>query len=195
MLIQLSTETAAISLLLILLPQLTLMKQIYLLLLLSFCLAVPALQAQNTNWRTPEDYLRDTAQVALTIRWLENNAFPENFKERKEKAAYVYKWLEGAPYTVKVESVFIESIMNDKSFAYKDMIVPQFVFGKGLYLIESHGDKNDLKANMRGLKSIIKLYSQIKAKDVRAKNKTLDKYAALAAKNELEAYVRKQMRL
>ena len=170
------------------------MKHVYLLLLLICCFTAPALQAQNATWSTPEEYLRDTAQIAQTIRWLEGNAFPENFKDRKEKAAYVFKWLEGAPYTVMVDGAFIESIMKDKSFAYKDMIVPQFVFGKGLYLIENNGDKNELKANMRGLESIIKLYSQIKAKDARAKNKTLDKYAALASKNELEAYVRKQMR-
>ncbi|QCR24245.1 hypothetical protein [Pontibacter sp. SGAir0037] len=75
------------------------------------------------------------------------------------------------------------------------MLVPQFIFGKGLFLIKNKGEKDELQANIRGIESMVTLYTKIKAKDKRAKNKTLEKYEGLVAKNTLEAYVRKQMRL
>ncbi|QCR24246.1 hypothetical protein [Pontibacter sp. SGAir0037] len=73
--------------------------------------------AQNSDWKTKEDYLRDTAQVAKTIVWLEENPFPDSQRDRQEKAQYAFKWLEGAPYSVTVDGIFIQDIMQDNSFA------------------------------------------------------------------------------
>ncbi|WP_347159530.1 hypothetical protein [Pontibacter chitinilyticus] len=168
------------------------MKQLYTL----FALLLFALTsaAQSTDWKTKEDYLRDTAEVAKTIKWLEQNPFPDEYSERKKKAQYAFKWLEGAPYTVTLDATFLQAILEDKKFAYKDMMVPQFAFGKGLYLIEHNGAKNEYEANLRGVQSMVMLYKKIKAKDSRAKNKLLEKMEKAADQNELAAYVREQMR-
>ncbi|MBF9255293.1 hypothetical protein I2I11_18490 [Pontibacter sp. 172403-2] len=168
------------------------MKQLYISTLLVLFSLVAS--AQSTDWQTKEDYLRDTAQVAQTIRWLEQNPFPEPFSERQQKAQYAFKWIEGAPYTVNIDATFLQPILEDKKFAYKDMMVPQFVFGKGLYLIQHNGDKNEYEANLRGVQSMVTLYKHIKATDKRAKNKLLEKMEAAADQDKLPAYVRSQMK-
>ncbi|WP_242923779.1 hypothetical protein [Pontibacter liquoris] len=166
------------------------MKKLYILCTLVLLTLTAA--AQSTDWKTKEDYLRDTAQVAQTILWLEQHPFPEPFSEREEKAAYAFKWLEGAPYMVNIDATFLQGIVADKKFAYKDMMVPQFLFGKGLYLIQHKGEQNEYEANLRGVQSMVTLYKQIKAKDSQARNKLLEKMEKAADQQKLPEFVRSQ---
>jgi len=168
------------------------MKPFFISLILTFLSLTTS--AQSSDWQTKEDYLRDTAQVAKTILWLEQNPFPELFSERQQKSAYAFKWIEGAPYMVNVNATFLQPVLEDSKFAYKDMMVSQFLFGKGLYLIQHNGDKNEDEANLRGVQSMVTLYKHIKATDKRAKNKLLEKMEAAADKNKLRMYILSQMK-
>lgn len=158
-----------------------------------FSLASNFLIAQNignSSWATIEEFKAEEPTIVKNIIWLENNPIATDQNDTKALSENIINWLSNTPYiSVILDGVFLESLMNNKRFKYAEKFKVTYLFGKSLYIIEHQDDLDEVKASVRGIEGMIKVYTELKHLDPSLNNSVLEKYTRLSSKGKLEKYV------
>lgn len=174
------------------------MKKIgYLILLFLPCYHVVSQNISgNTEWKTKADFKAAEPKIIENILWLEKTPFVSDTTLRKNVGAYVFKWMIDCPYiTLGMDLKFEGVLLKDDKCQYCHIIAAMFLMGKTLSLIENSEKPDELKANIRGIESMITIYNEIiKQKGESAKNAIMENYLSLKTQNKLEDYVKKELK-
>ncbi|HMC01805.1 MAG TPA: hypothetical protein VKN14_12285 [Flavobacteriaceae bacterium] len=149
-----------------------------------FFLFTLSLTAQNFDvpkdysFEKAEDYSKQRNNIVKAVTWLENTPIGQETEKRKEVSAYLMQWLTGTP------DVTIS--LNTEVITFMDCADCLMVFmgSWAKYAITNKDYKNELKASIAGIESVIKLYENNKS--VIKKNKAIEKYIRLKDKGKLE---------
>jgi len=134
---------------------------------------------------TKEEFVASEKKVISTINWLEDTPLDQNTDKRKSQYALLVGWLTNSP-TVTIE---INSRVLTFTKKNSDLLLI-FMGGWTKYCLENNYSSDNLKGNIAGIKSAIKVYK----KDIgMKKDKAMDKIIALDEKGELEKWVAEQL--
>jgi len=135
--------------------------------------------------KTKEEFIASEKKLLATINWLEKTPLNEQEAKRKQLNAIVTAWIINSP-TVSLEVSAKTMPSSDKN---KEMVI-FFMAGWTRYSLENNYSKDVLQGTIAGLKTALGVY---KNNPGIKKDKALDKLAAIDEKNELEAWVKKQL--
>jgi hypothetical protein len=138
---------------------------------------------QAYDFKTKEDYAKYEEQIIQTANWLESTPLNQEPEKRKEANAFLVKWITGSPsVTIALNSYILPFSEKNADF----LIV--FMGGWAKYKLENKSVMDEIRLNVEGIKSIIKLYKLGGAQ----KDKTIGKLSGMSDK-ELADWVKKKM--
>lgn len=150
-------------------------------------------QQYEKKWSSESDYRNSEDEIAEKIIWLEENPFSTNVNDTKALSNYVLDWVAGAPHIqVVMEEWFTSDFTSNKKYKYSDKLRVTYLFGKSLYYIQNPDDQDPVKASIRGLEGVVRIYNEILDRDKEAKHQTLDYYSYLYKSKRLEEYVSRE---
>ncbi|MFI2744158.1 hypothetical protein ACG2LH_15600 [Zhouia sp. PK063] len=142
---------------------------------------------KNIKLEQKSDYIKYEKDVLNAINWLENTSILEQTNKREITSAFVSKWIMGTP-TI---SVGLQAFQMDFTKKNPELLL-SFLGGWTRFAIENPSEKDDaIKANIEGLKSLMKVYSANKGKGIKKDNK-IEKLMKLSPE-DLKEWVRKRV--
>jgi len=139
---------------------------------------------ENIQLETKEDFSKYETKVIEDINWIINTPLNQDNQIRKEKNAFLIKWMIGSP------NVSIEITENVVTYMdCKDCLLI-FMSGWTKYALTTT-NYNKLDANLAGTDSVINFYS--KNKELIGKNKNIEKFIRLKEKGKLKNYLKSKI--
>lgn len=134
---------------------------------------------------TKDEFIASEKKVISSINWLEDTPLDQEAEKRKAQYALFIAWLTNSPtVTVEVDSKILTFTKKNS-----DLLII-FMGGWTKYCLENNYSTDNVKCNVAGLKSAIKVYK----KDIGIKkDKAMDKIIELDDKGELEKWVTEQL--
>ncbi|MBP8115077.1 MAG: hypothetical protein KAY50_06960 [Chitinophagaceae bacterium] len=134
---------------------------------------------------TKEEFVASEKKVISTIQWLEDTPLDQDTEKRKAQYALFVAWITNSPtVTISVNSRVLTFTKKNS-----DLLII-FMGGWTKYCLENNYSSDELKGNIAGIKSAIKVYKKgIGLK----KDKAMDKIIELDDKGELEKWVTEQL--
>lgn len=140
---------------------------------------------KNVKLDKAEDYAKYENDIKNCVTWIEKTPMNEQTEKRKLAYQFLLTWISGAPnITIEINSNVVNFTKENVDFL---MI---FMGGWTKYAIENPNDKDILKGNLAGVKSVIKVY---KMGNGIKKDKNVDKLVKLENTNELEGWIKEQL--
>lgn len=139
---------------------------------------------KDFNPQSKEEYADYTDQFIAAVNWLQKQPVNDSPEKRKEVNAFVLLWLSGTPD--------VSISLHPKIATFMDCADCLMIFmgSWAKYSLKS-SYKNDLKGSLAGIEGVMDFYT--KNKSALGKNKAIEKYFKLKAKNKLEDYVKSNM--
>ena len=143
---------------------------------------------KNYELKKAEDYAKYEKEIIDCVNWLENTPIDEERAKREEANVFLMVWMTGSPnVSIEINASILGSIDKNKE------LLLIFMGGWTKYAIENPIDQKDLiKCNMAGLKSVIKVY---KMGNGVKKDKNIEKLAKLDESGGLEKWVKDQLKV
>lgn len=145
------------------------------------------------DFKVPKDYTLDSEEdfakykeyIIPCINWLENTPINQQANKRKEANVFLITWLTGTPDLV------LELNADMLNFSKKNPeLIATFMGGWAKYDLENPGNKDKIKSNYAGFKSVMKVY---KMGNGIQKDKEMDKLIKLDEKGELEKWIKENV--
>lgn len=134
---------------------------------------------------TKEEFIKTEKDLINAAKWLENTPVGTQMDKRKRVNAYAIAWIINSPtVTVEVRSSIL------KLFDKNPQLNAVYLAGYARYCLENNYSKDQLKANMGGIKAVINCYNL--GGDVK-KDKTLTKVIEKDKEGKLEEWVQEAM--
>lgn len=138
----------------------------------------------NYSFTSKEDYTRYEYQVIQAVKWLENTPLDQESNKRKDVNIFIFKYIEGSP-SVSIE---LQGYVTELSKKNPELLIA-FLGGWAKHKLENPTVTDNLKLNVEGVKTVIKIYKLGGAK----KDKTIEKLTNLASEKELETWVKSKI--
>ena len=161
------------------------MLSIALLLCVSYAIAQDSPVPPDYKLTKNEDYKTYEKDILNTIDYLENTPVNTNRKQRMEAAKFLLEWTTGSPdVTIALSQSIL--VFTDRNPDLQTV----FIAGWTRYAIQHPEDKSDVKGNVAGLKSVIKVY---KMGNGMKDDDKVNKLVKVNDKGELEKWVKEQL--
>ncbi|MBI5539350.1 MAG: hypothetical protein HY951_04775 [Bacteroidia bacterium] len=135
---------------------------------------------------TREAFIKSEKQLLNTINWLNNTPINKDVDFRRTQMALLYAWLVNSP------TVTIEIDYSVLPFTKKNPeLLATFFGGWAKYSIENSYSEDLIKCNLAGIRSAVSFYK--KGNGLKS-DKKMDEIIELENKNELENWVKKQLK-
>jgi len=132
-----------------------------------------------------EDYKQYEKNVINCVKWLEATPVNEETEKRLSANKFLITWIEGAP------NVSIMITFNVTSFSEKNPeLLMSFMGGWTKYVLET-GDTTQLKGNLAGVQSAIRVYKN-NTKNLK-KDKKMEELIKISDEGKLEEWVKTQL--
>lgn len=156
-----------------------------------FLISISIVNAQNSPVPTGykleknDDYKKYQNDILKTIDYLENTPINTQKENRLKAKDFLMEWITGSPdVTIVLSSNIV--IFADRN---AELLVA-FMGGYARYAIQHPEDKETLKGNVAGLKSVIKVYKM--GNGIKDDDK-VNKLVKTDAKGELEKWAKEQL--
>jgi hypothetical protein len=165
------------------------MKKILLTAITLLCVSVAMAQTSPVpvgyKLTQAEDYKKYEKDILKTIDYLENTPINTQKENRLKAKDFLLEWITGSPDVTLVMSSNI-LVFTDRN---PELLVA-FMGGYTRYAIQHPEDKETVKGNMAGLKSVIKVY---KMGNGMKDDDKVNKLVKTDAKGDLEKWVKEQL--
>jgi tetratricopeptide (TPR) repeat protein len=145
------------------------------------------------NWVTEYDFIKDEPKVLNLIKWLEENPFYENKEFRKKAAGFVLAWFTKAPY-IKMSINTNILYEKDEKAEGSGLVLTTYMNSKGAYLINNKDNPDEMKADIQGIKSAVKIYNQVLEQNPSAKMALMEKFKEMKTDEEIEAFITERLK-
>jgi hypothetical protein len=135
---------------------------------------------ENIQLKTKEDFAKYETKVIEDINWLINTPLNQDKQTRKDKNAFLIKWITGSP------TVSIELVSGIVPLECAECLL-SFMSGWTKYSLENDYSKNKIDCALAGAEYAIKFYE--KNKFELGKNADMDKLIKLKNKRKLKKYI------
>jgi|GEM_PF-1822608 len=147
------------------------------------------LAAQNTEplMKLPKkkEFKASEPNFIASVNWIENTPFNEEPEMHSHQYAMIVGWMSDSP-TV---TITLNGYLLDYTKVNKELL-SFFMGGWGKYALENDYSKDELKGNLAGLQSMIKIYKTGDLKSDDAMQELVD----LDEKGELEEWVKEKIK-
>ncbi|PCJ96097.1 MAG: hypothetical protein COA50_07910 [Flavobacteriaceae bacterium] len=142
---------------------------------------------KNIQLEKESDYAQYEVDVLNGINWLENTPLNEQTTKRENANAFVLAWIIGTP-SVTIELHTFQVDLTKKN----SVLMTTFLGGWAKFALENPSEKNNnIKGNIAGFQSLMKVYAANKGKGIKKDNKV--EKLLKRSPVELEAWVRKEV--
>jgi hypothetical protein len=143
---------------------------------------------KNYSFKKKEDFAKYEKDVISCTQWLENTPLNQEAPKRKEANAFLLSWVSGAP------NVSVEINQKIVNFSEKNPdLLMIFIGGWTRSSLETPAnDKDKVKGNLAGVRSVIKFYKANLDKGIK-KDKNVEALVKLEDDGKLEAWVKENL--
>jgi hypothetical protein len=134
---------------------------------------------------TKEEFAQSEPTVLHTIDWLENTPLNQEVDKRKLLSARFLAWLTNSPMV----TITLDAKVTPFFKKNPDLIMI-FMGGWTKYTLQNSYSKDAVKCNLAGVKSAIRFYQM--GNGIK-KDKEIEKLIEMDSRNELEAWVERQL--
>jgi len=153
----------------------------------------PIVVPEAVELKTEADYRAHEETAKRCMRWLLQTHPAAEPKVWTPVRDFALDWIEGAPYVDASPSMAIlEKVIMDQRFYYSVYMRGAYLSARTLHRLE-HPDATDVEAEVAAIAGMQQLFAVFKAADPEARSRRLRKYAKLAKRGKLEAYVAKKL--
>lgn len=135
---------------------------------------------ENIQLKTKEDFVKYEAKVIEDIDWLMNTPLEQDSEIRKEKNAFIIKWMSGSP------TVSIEIVPGIVPLECAECLM-SFMSGWTKYSLKNDYSKNKVACALAGAEYAIQFYKKNKSEI--GKNADMDKLIKRKNKGKLKKYI------
>jgi hypothetical protein len=142
---------------------------------------------KNYKLAKNEDFAKYEKDIIACVNWLETSPLNKEPEKRKEANAFLLSWITGSPtVSVGINANIVNFNENNPE------LLMIFMGGWTRSVLESKPQDNDqVKGNVAGLRSVIKVY---KMGNGIVKDKKIEKLFKLEEGQELNKYVEEQLK-
>lgn len=145
------------------------------------------------DYTTDEEYKLTEPYIRKNVQFLETDT---KLDDIDLVYGFTLLWLTNCPYLGKFGVYMNKYVLDfplkiEESYEFKLLMFKLYTIGLGKYSLDNYGnEKDEIKAQVSGTESMIKLYESLKAKNPKATSKKMEKLSELSKQGKLYDFIK-----